>query len=139
MAAHGSADDAPAEGDGPAAVQAHDDPSGAGARDQTAMILEMVQQARGMDQYKGAIQRLQDARKALATQKREVTMQLRNERRKRQRLLHKSCKLSVPDLVQSLCIRQARAAEREQRQLERAAERGDVGEAGETAAAGQGW
>jgi hypothetical protein len=59
----------------------------------------------------------------LAGQKRQLTKALRNETRKRTRLIQRSSKLTVPDLVQSLYIRQARAQEREHRAQERAAER----------------
>ena len=113
-----------AEGRGPAA--ADDDPAGAAARNETEFILEMVQQARSIDQGKGEISRLQDERRALAGQKRLLTKALRNETRKRTRLLQRSSKLTVPDLVQSLYICQARAAEREQRANERAAGRDEA-------------
>ena len=76
-----------------------------------------------MDRGQTEISRLQEQRRALANEKRALTRQLKNESRKRARLLQKSSKLSVPDLVQSLYIRQARAAERERRAEERAAER----------------
>ena len=84
------------------------------------MILDMVQQARGIDTGKGEIARLQEERRVLAGQKRQLTKALRNETRKRTRLIQRSSKLTVPDLVQSLYIRQARAQEREQRAQERA-------------------
>ena len=71
----------------------------------------MVGQARGMDRGQTEISRLQEQRRALANEKRALTRQLKNESRKRARLLQKSSKLSVPDLVQSLYIRQSRTAE----------------------------
>ena len=105
----------------PPAAGAADAP--ADGEDATDVILQMVAQARGMDRGQTEISRLQEQRRALANEKRALTRQLKNESRKRARLLQKSSKLSVPDLVQSLYIRQARAAERERRAEERAAER----------------
>ena len=75
----------------------------------------MVGQARGMDRGQTEMSRLQERRRGWANEKRALTRQLKNESRKRARLLQKKSKLSVPDLVQSLYIRQARAAERERR------------------------
>ncbi len=95
----------------------------ADGEDATDVILQMVAQARGMDRGQTEISRLQEQRRALANEKRALTRQLKNESRKRARLVQKSSKLSVPDLVQSLYIRQSRAAERERRAEERAAER----------------
>ena len=105
----------------PPAAGAADAP--ADGEDATDVILQMVAQARGMDRGQTEISRLQEQRRALANEKRALTRQLKNESRKRARLLQKSSKLSVPDLVQSLYIRQSRAAERERRAEERAAER----------------
>ena len=105
----------------PPAAGAADAP--ADGEDATDVILQMVAQARGMDRGQTEISRLQEQRRALANEKRALTRQLKDESRKRARLLQKSSKLSVPDLVQSLYIRQARAAERERRAEERAAER----------------
>ena len=112
----------------PAAAAAAPPPAGAAdapadGEDATDVILQMVAQARGMDRGQTEISRLQEQRRALANEKRALTRQLKNESRKRARLLQKSSKLSVPDLVQSLYIRQSRAAERERRAEERAAER----------------
>ena len=76
-----------------------------------------------MDRGQTEMSRLQERRRVWANEKRALTRQLKNESRKRARLLQKSSKLSVPDLVQSLYIRQARAAERERRAEERATER----------------
>ena len=111
----------------PAAAAAAPPPAGAAdapadGEDATDVILQMVAQARGMDRGQTEISRLQEQRRALANEKRALTRQLKNESRKRARLLQKSSKLSVPDLVQSLYIRQSRAAERERRAEERAAE-----------------
>ena len=105
----------------PPAAGAADAP--ADGEDATDVILQMVAQARGMDRGQTEISRLQEQRRALANEKRALTRQLKNESRKRARLLQKSSKLSVPDLVQSLYIRQSRAADRERRAEERAAER----------------
>jgi len=105
----------------PPAAGAADAP--ADGEDATDVILQMVAQARGMDRGQTEISRLQEQRRALANEKRALTRQLKNESRKRARLVQKSSKLSVPDLVQSLYIRQSRAAERERRAEERAAER----------------
>ena len=105
----------------PPAAGAADAP--ADGEDATDVILQMVAQARGMDRGQTEISRLQEQRRALANEKRALTRQLKNESRKRARLLQKSSKLSVPDLVQSLYIRQSRAAVRERRAEERAAER----------------
>jgi hypothetical protein len=116
-------DAAPEGAGGDGAAAAHDDAPDPEARNETDMILDMVQQARGIDQGKGEIARLQEQRRVLAVQKRLLTHQLRNETRKRTRLIQRSSKLSVPDLVQSLYIRQARAQEREQRAQDRAHER----------------
>ena len=104
----------------PPAAGAADAP--ADGEDATDVILQMVAQARGMDRGQTEISRLQEQRRALANEKRALTRQLKNESRKRARLLQKSSKLSVPDLVQSLYIRQSRAAQRERRAEERAAE-----------------
>ena len=65
-----------ADGDDPAA--AHDDAADAEGRNETDMILDMVQQARGIDQGKGEIARLQEERRLLAGQKRQLTKALRN-------------------------------------------------------------
>jgi hypothetical protein len=116
-------DAGPEAADGDDAAAAHDDAADAEGRNETDMILDMVQQARGIDQGKGEIARLQEERRLLAGQKRQLTKALRNESRKRTRLIQRSSKLTVPDLVQSLYIRQARAQEREHRAQERAAER----------------
>jgi len=105
----------------PPAAGAADAP--ADGEDATDVILQMVAQARGMDRGQTEISRLQEQRRALANEKRALTRQLKNESRKRARLVQKSSKLSVPDLVQSLYIRQSRAADRERRAEERAAER----------------
>jgi hypothetical protein len=108
-------DAGPEAAGGDDAAAAHDDAADAQARNETDMILDMVQQARGIDQGKGEIARLQEERRLLAGQKRQLTKALR--------LIQRSSKLTVPDLVQSLYIRQARAQEREHRAQERAVER----------------
>ena len=123
------ADAAPS--DGPPAAEIADgappaaDADGAeDAADATELILRMAAEARGMDRSKTEIARLQEERRAIAGEKRALTKALKNETRKRQRLLKKSAQLSVPDLVQTLYIRQARAAERQQRAAERGAGKG---------------
>ena len=78
----------------------------------------MVSQARDIDQGKSEIMRLQEQRRQVNAQKRALSQELRNQTRKRQRLINKSAKLSVPDLVQSLYIRQTRAEERARRAAE---------------------
>ena len=55
------------------------------------------------------IQRLRAQRGALNAQKRAVTKTLRNECRKRTRMMARSSQLSNEDLVEVLAIRQARA------------------------------
>ena len=65
------ADDAGSEAEGRGPAPAHDDPAGAAARNETELILEMVQQARSIDQGRGQIARLQEERRALAEQKRQ--------------------------------------------------------------------
>ena len=49
-------------------------------------------------------------RRALVVARTELTMQLRNETRKRKRMLEKSSKLSTQDLVSVLELRQERNA-----------------------------
>ena len=56
------------------------------------------------------IQALREQRNALNLRKRQVTKQLRNESRKRARMLQRSAQLTNEDLVEVLQIRQARAA-----------------------------
>ena len=60
------------------------------------------------DSSKTAIAALRDSRKALSAQKRGLTQQLRNETKKRARMMSKSAKLSSLDLVEVLHIRQSR-------------------------------
>ena len=108
-------DDVPtdAPSDGPPAADGQDTSSE--QETSTQQILRMVSQARDIDQGKSEIMRLQEQRRQVNAQKRALSQELRNQTRKRQRLINKSAKLSVPDLVQSLYIRQTRAEERARR------------------------
>ena len=77
-------------------------------------LLAITEAATGMDRGKETINRLQAERRQVAQQKRQLTALLRNESRKRARLLAKSSKLSIPDLVTALHIRQAKAKAKSQ-------------------------
>ena len=89
--------------------------------DPTEAILRLTAAAQGLDTGKTKIASLQEQRKALTTEKNSLTRVIKNETRKRKRLLDKSAKLSVPDLVQTLYIRQQRAAAAAARRAEAAA------------------
>ena len=70
-----------------------------------------VLQRRGqaVDRGRDAITDLQSKRRNLNAQKRELTKQLRNEARKRKRMLNRSAGLTNYDLVEVLTIRQHRS------------------------------
>ena len=74
-------------------------------------ILDLIRAgATGPDRAKNAITDLQDARRVLAVRKRRLAQQLRNETKKRARMMTKSARLSTQDLVEVLHIRQNRVA-----------------------------
>ena len=53
---------------------------------------------------------IRDRRKRIQSEKKRLTQQLRNEERKRKRIMQKSQYLSNTDLVEVLTIRQSKAA-----------------------------
>ena len=84
---------------------------GEAVKDVGEAILDLINSgAAGPDRGKSAITDLQDARRVLAAQKRRLTQQLRNETKKRARMMNKSARLSTQDLVEVLHIRQSRVA-----------------------------
>ena len=97
------------------AAAAGDDPAAA-----TAAILRLTAAAQGLDTGKTKIATLQAQRQALNAEKNQITRNIKNEARKRKRLLERSAKLSVPDLVQTLYIRQQRAEALRARRAEHA-------------------
>ena len=78
-------------------------------QDPRQAILDAIGASGVAKERQNAIQILQRRRSELNAQKRELSRQVRNEGRKRSRLIQKSSKLSVPDLVEALALRQARA------------------------------
>ena len=113
------ADDAAALAAGAAGAAAAG--SAAAPADPTEAILRLTAAAQGLDTGKTKIASLQEQRKALNDQKNTITRTIKNEARKRKRLLDRSAKLSVPDLVQTLYIRQQRAAAAAARRAEASA------------------
>ena len=75
-----------------------------------AAILELLATSTGSaDESQDAIANLQGQRKELLEERKRLTRALRNETRKRKRMLNKSARLSNADLVEVLQIRQNRA------------------------------
>ena len=73
-------------------------------------ILELLATGGGAsDESQDAIANLQGQRKELLEERKRLTRALRNETRKRKRMLNKSARLSNADLVEVLQIRQNRA------------------------------
>ena len=88
----GAAASAPAEADAPAPEHQ--------TRDLTEQMLELLQQAGGVvDVGKTKMHELALQRKELQKKKKRLTAALRNETRKRQRVIKKSMHLSNEDLV----------------------------------------
>ena len=73
-------------------------------------VLRALMAATDGDPSMDEIQKLRQERRAMNAQKRALTKQLRNESRKRARMLNRSAQLTNEDLVEVLQIRQARAA-----------------------------
>ena len=95
-----------------------DDPEGvaAGASDEGheqqpvgEAVLELLSSRGLTDRGRNNIAELQTQRRELAARKRQLTKELRNESRKRSRMLARSARLSNVDLVEVLQIRQNRA------------------------------
>ena len=95
-----------------------DDPEGvaAGASDEGheqqpvgEAVLELLTSRGLTDRGRNNIAELQTQRRELAARKRQLTKELRNESRKRSRMLARSARLSNVDLVEVLQIRQNRA------------------------------
>ena len=84
-------------------------------------VQALVGGATGTDSAQTAITLLQAQRRQLNVQKKQLTRQLRNEGRKRQRILDRSQRLSNQDLVEVLNIRTARSAAAQARQAARPA------------------
>ena len=101
----GAAPASPPAGDADALGEA----TGSDAPDSVEAILQLTSAATGLDKGKTKIAQMQEQRRVLNAEKQALTRTIKNEARKRQRLLAKSSKLSVPDLVQTLYIRQQRA------------------------------
>ena len=79
-------------------------------RQVTASIMDLIStNITEADAGQSALLDLQSRRRELQDLKRTVSQQLRNERRKRTRMLHRSARLSSEDLVEILQIRQVRA------------------------------
>ena len=75
-----------------------------------AAILELLANGGGAsDESQDPIANLQGQRKELLEERKRLTRALRNETRKRKRMLNKSARLSNADLVEVLQIRQNRA------------------------------
>ena len=104
----GDSDAAAAREEPPAAAEG----GAAGTRrveDVEDAILELISaNASGADRSKDAIQNIQAERRSLQAKKRKLTLELRNETRKRKRMLCKSSRLSTHDLVEVLHIHQNR-------------------------------
>ena len=56
------------------------------------------------------VEQLREQRKRLQTERSELTRKLRNEKRKRSRLVNRSSKMTTADLVEVLDMRRSRAA-----------------------------
>ena len=102
----GSASAAPASG--PSAAGTSPGATWASVGDQ---ILELLSSgAPGGDAAKSQIDALVNERRALAVEKAKLSKLLRNETKKRKRILEKTTRLSTMDLVEVLNIRQGKAA-----------------------------
>jgi len=78
-------------------------------RDLTEQMLELLQQAGGVvDVGKSKMHELALQRRELGKEKRRLTAALRNETRKRQRVMKKSMHLSNEDLVDVLTMRKCK-------------------------------
>ena len=74
------------------------------------MILNAAAKAKDADRGKSAMAALREQKMTLMAEKKVLNRQIRNESRKRKRLLEKSSKLSTTDLVTALQIRQTKQA-----------------------------
>ena len=102
----GSASAAPASG--PSAAGTSPGATCASVGDQ---ILELLSTgAPGGDAAKNQIGALMTERRALAVEKAKLSKLLRNETKKRKRILEKTTRLTTMDLVEVLSIRQGKAA-----------------------------
>ncbi len=62
----------------------------------------------GKDRLKSSIDNIAERRKLLNAQKRKLSQDLKNERRKRTRLLEKGAKFSIQDIIDVASIRMAK-------------------------------
>ena len=83
-----------------------------------------------MDRKGDEMGRLIEERRALANQKREITKKIRNEEKKRQRIMRKSAQLTSQDMLEVIAIREHR--------LRLKQEKKEAAEAGEESGEGGG-
>ena len=70
--------------------------------------MEAILNLLGEDELKGKIEDIKSKRKAVSEQKRKLTNEMRNEKRKQDRLVKRSAGLKTPDLLRVLRMREER-------------------------------
>ena len=70
--------------------------------------MEAILNLLGEDELKGKIEVIKSQRKAVSEQKRKQTNEMRNEKRKQDRLVKRSAGLKTPDLLRVLRMREER-------------------------------
>jgi len=73
---------------------------------QEGMVMEAILNLLGEDELKTKIDGIKSQRKAVSEQKRKLTNEMRNEKRKQDRLVKKSAGLKTPDLLKVLRLRE---------------------------------
>ena len=81
-------------------------PAAGGACAASVTILETIAPLLGANQGAVTMAQIKEQRRLVSVQKRALTQQMRNERRKKARLLSKSSRLSNMDLIDVLRLRQ---------------------------------
>jgi hypothetical protein len=115
-AADGAAEDievgstALSDGRGSSSSGAADQDGDGDEQDLYQVILNAAAKAKDADRGKSAMAALREQKMTLMAEKKVLNRQIRNESRKRKRLLEKSSKLSTTDLVTALQIRQTKQA-----------------------------
>ena len=100
----------PAAGSDGDAARAHDGEQEHASRPVRAAILELLSNhTAGSDETQDTITDILQRRRDLQQERKRLTRELKNESRKRRRVLNRSARLSNADLVEVLQIRQNRA------------------------------
>ena len=77
-------------------------------------VLAAVANCLGEDDMRGRLETIQAARREVAAQKRKLTNELRNERRKRERLVKKASCMKTPELLTVLRMRDEQRKKKQQ-------------------------